>query len=1200
MLAAAAKSLGDGPIELNGITFEEALIMNPEQMHVLETSINERGVVKISSRIRGQDNGWISRATGQARRWHVATPPAQERGDEVKHSSYWMAGKILYETLRREGHDYGELFRGASKLIPGVPRVIGEIELPTPLSCDGYLLHPVILDSCFHLLRGLKDIEVDNKDDESIIFPIRIERMRWLKPLPDKVHCVLNLLTDTELDITSDLLITDSNRHACVEIEGFRCRRLRPASIEEVVTEGKLYAEEWERLPPREVIDADENPHRHVLIVAETGSWGRKIADELGSRASRISVAYCAESTGFKDGHFEVAASRMGFSKLFELVDANFTDVVFATGGAPEPGAGAERIEDACLTNVDGAIALLQALSISDRKPRLHIVTVRAITLAGDLDLTAIAVAQSALIGISRTATTEMPDIRPRIIDVDQSDTSLQMLADELIHPDEETEVAIRQRSRFAPRLVHKRYEDIPRRRRSWNPSVRLPAFKVGMQMPGILERIACREMEIPTIDANQVLVEVHYASLNFRDIMAATNLLPPEAEVLPAWEHLGLECSGIIRAVGTNVDSIRIGESVSVIAPDSLASHVVVPSAAAFALPPGVDLKQAAAIPVAFATAHHSLVTLARLARDEDVLIHAAAGGVGLAAVNIARSIGARIVATAGSEDKRAYLRQQGVEHVFDSRSLAFVDQIKALTDGRGVDVVLNSLPSGSLQGSLSLLAPGGRFIEIGKRDVYADSSIGLRQLRDNASLFVVDLARLASDRPAVLASELKSSLNDIENGVVSPIPIIDFGVGAAKDAFRYMSRASHIGKVVLAFDDASANIELRERSSIVDEAATYIVTGGTRGFGLTIAAELVEDGARSLVLVGRTKNLSTESQSKIEMLRKRGAKIIVVSADIGTRNGVNKALQAARLTTMPLRGIVHAAGVVHSTLIRDLDKDSIADVFAAKVLGAWYLHEASFDLSLDFFICCSSISAILGPLGQAHYAAANRALDTIALIRRAHGLNALSINFGPIADAGFLVEQPELAKFLDQSGISSTTAADCYRTMKKMLVCDPGAIAFAALDGSRLAIALPGTQSPRTASLLSRTKSDHANFGKIRQQLIACSEAKRPAVLASYFQNLIGAVLKIEPKAIALDQPLSDIGLDSLTLFEMKNRVELEMGISIPVGRLLQRPAIDQMVPDILCQLNAQLRRDLDEDAQSESLEVPEEVVVRRVGIN
>ncbi len=650
---------------------------------------------------------------------------------------------------------------------------------------------------------------------------------------------------------------------------------------------------------------------------------------------------------------------------------------------------------------------------------------------------------------------------------------------------------------------------------------------------------------------------------------MAVTGLLPEEAENRPAWQHLGLECAGVVVAVGDEVDFLRVGHAVVGMTPGCLASHVVMRTNQVFRMPGNLSFAQGAAVPVVFATAHYALVTLGRLKAGELVLVHSAAGGVGLAAISVAKACGATILATAGSQAKRAYLHQLGIEHVFDLRSLDFADNVLWKTGGRGVDVVLNSLSGPYLDRSLSVLAGGGRFLEIGKRDIYANSPLALRTMRNNGSFHAIDLAKLALDNPALIRREVEEVLKGLSRSRLQPVPIKTFSITKLRDALEEMSRGLHIGKFVMSLDDDDVLVQDQSNAaSPIVSGATYLITGGTSGLGLKTAQWLFDNGARSLVLAGRSRQPSGATEDVLSALRSAGATVSIVSTDVGTRAGARAALQAVEHTGTPLRGIIHAAGVIEDALIGKLTPAQVRRVFQGKVFGAWHLHELTRSVRLNFFIMFSSIAAMLGSPGQAHYAAANRCLDALAAMRRSRGLPATAIAFGPVADHGYLTRREDVRRYIEGVGFEPLRGATAMAGLDTVLKHDGLDVGFAQIDWSRLARSFPSVNAlPRTSGLVQPSRL--GNDGSQRQvgaEILAAAEPQQHEKAAEYLQRKVATVLKVDPALIERERPLNEIGLDLLTSFELKSRIETDLGIILPVGKFLQRPTISAIASTIL----------------------------------
>jgi acyl transferase domain-containing protein/NADPH:quinone reductase-like Zn-dependent oxidoreductase len=339
----------------------------------------------------------------------------------------------------------------------------------------------------------------------------------------------------------------------------------------------------------------------------------------------------------------------------------------------------------------------------------------------------------------------------------------------------------------------------------------------LSLRQPGDLRSLALEPMARPQPGPGQVLIEVKAAGLNFRDVLTALGEMP-----FPAGATLGGECSGVVTAVGERVEGLTTGDAVITFAAGSFASHVVADARLVSKMPPALSFEDGAGLPIVFLTAEYALKHLAQLRRGERILIHAAAGGVGLAAVQIARNLGAEIYATAGSDEKRDYLRSVGVRHVFDSRSLGFADDVMAATGSQGVDVVLNSLGGEFIQRGLDVLRTFGRFVEIGKRDILANAPMGLSPFIRNLGYFAFDLAIVRELRPDLTAQMLQDVLDAMAKGELSPLPTYAVPLSEAPRAFEHMARARHIGKVVLTLHDGEGPAK-RELTASERFAALY-----------------------------------------------------------------------------------------------------------------------------------------------------------------------------------------------------------------------------------------------------------------------------------------------------------------------------------------------------------------------------------------
>jgi NADPH:quinone reductase-like Zn-dependent oxidoreductase/malonyl CoA-acyl carrier protein transacylase/SAM-dependent methyltransferase len=620
-------------------------------------------------------------------------------------------------------------------------------------------------------------------------------------------------------------------------------------------------------------------------------------------------------------------------------------------------------------------------------------------------DKSAISVEQTPLIGLRRVMINELQNIRTRLIDLSPeiSPGEIQALFEELWLEDPEDEIALRGNLRYANRFMGVSLTDIKRcgkqkvsekSRPDEDALTDICPFYLEIGSPGILDSLTFRETKRRKPRPGEVEIRVHATALNFKDVVKAMGLLTETSlEGTSSGKAIGLECAGTIVDVGENVKGLQVGDEVIAFSPNSFATYTTTPARFVRRKPDGLMLEEATTIPLVFITVYYALHHLARIQKGDKILIHAAAGGVGLAAIQLARHAGAEIFATAGTSEKREFLRAIGVGYVMDSRSLTFADQIMELTGGNGVDIVLNSLAGEALPKSLSILAPYGRFVELGKRDIDQNNKLGLKPFQNNLSFYSVDLDRLCAERPDYVESILEEVMALFENGTLHPLPYRIFPITDVVNAFRHMAQARHIGKVLVSLDSPEFITPHSEEPISFRQDGTYLITGGLGGFGLVVAKWLFENGAGQLVLIGRSGAAKPAVQEAVKSLQKAGMNLRVMKADVSREEDVARVLNEIHKSMPPLRGIIHAAMVLDDESLVKLDRERFHKVIAPKVLGAWNLHTQTLGDPLDYFIMFSSFTSLIGGSMQGNYAAANTFLDMLAHYRRTRNLPALRL---------------------------------------------------------------------------------------------------------------------------------------------------------------------------------------------------------------
>jgi phthiocerol/phenolphthiocerol synthesis type-I polyketide synthase C len=934
-------------------------------------------------------------------------------------------------------------------------------------------------------------------------------------------------------------------------------------------------------------------PARTWLLLADKEGFSARFSDQLTrtleARGDRVVQATPgSQLAALGPGHYQLnPGDSAQFEGLFAAIDAAGGPVdgilhLHGLSGASSdstPLLLLERQVDRCAS----AAALLRACEASGIKAAYWLVTARA--AAGWLrerdrharDFAPADGMDAALWGFGRTLMNEASTLAVRLVDIDDTaalDTTTYNLAREISHPDAEQEIMLTASGdRYVPRL---RLEPPPVRQPETGTGDS-PTLRLGFQFPGQLRNLRWESHPRARPAADELEIEIRATGLNFRDVMYSLGLLSDEAvEGGFAGPTLGLEFAGIVTDMGEQVSGYARGDRVVGFGPTSFANRVIAKASSISAIPAGLSFEAAATIPSVFFTVHYALNHLARLQEGEKVLIHGAAGGVGIAAIQIAKWRGAEIFATAGSDEKRDFLRLMGADHVFDSRSLAFADDILAVTEGRGVDVVLNSLAGEAINRNLRVLRPFGRFLELGKRDFQENTRIGLRPFRNNISYFGIDADQLMKERPDLTEKVFREVMALFNEGVLHPLPYHRFEAEEVVDAFRYMQQSRHIGKIVVTYRNgihAAYGAEQAARRLELPPDATYLVTGGLSGFGLKAAQWLASRGARNLVLISRSGATSAEARAGITALETAGVRVRAAACDVTDRKALATLLSEISVVLPPLRGVVHAAAVIEDGLIRNLGRDSIRRVFAPKVLGAHYLHQLTLGKELDFFILFSSATTLFGNPGQGNYVAANACLEALAASRRAAGLPALCVRWGAIDDAGYLARNVQIKDALTSrmggSALQSSVALDA---LEELLMADRSGVAVLELDWKALSRFLPTAGSPKFSELALNAddaKADEDSGEDVKRLLAKLPPDELAVVFIEMLKKEVGEILRIAPDKIDEHRSLYDMGFDSLMGVELSTAVEARFSVRLPVMALSESPTVAKLSARILSQL-------------------------------
>ncbi|MBL4587189.1 MAG: SDR family NAD(P)-dependent oxidoreductase, partial [Flavobacteriales bacterium] len=1159
------------------LKFNQVLVIDPDKVQKFQTRYDHTTrTYSVYSREDADTSGWQLHARGRMLETNLGEDGGTIDLAALKSGfTTEIAPSDMYETLTGMGLYYGPYFQGLKQIHIKENEVLCRVEGQPDLEAntDNYIMHPSILDSAFQSMVSL----VGDEENTTPYVPVNIDKFVLYKTIGNKVWCH-GTITDRGTDsITGNIVFVDDKGNVLANLTGLKCRALTAKQdAAEKVEADWFYGLEWK--PTEEVAEADLNT-KMAIITHELNEDVMEMIAQIGATGVVVSVIENAENFETTDLGWQLNFNKKeDWEQLTDgLIAADirkYSFIVGAYGNTPNVD---ENTPDLFKTAVDNSVAVTLFTNAISEKSKDVPATLNLITKgAQKVAETDKEINQSgtALWGFGQLVTNEYPWLNTRMIDTDSNGTEWNAtLVADLLSDERTSEIAFRDGKRFVKELVRQEMTTLSTEEAREKISTE-NAVELNFGSDGKIDRLLHTETERRAPEADEIEVKVHSASINFKDLLKVLNQI--SQDVLDGTyfgNAFGMECSGTITRVGANVADHKVGDELVVATVDGcFRSYVtLVPE---YTMPRPSTLKmEEMPITIPYMTTIHGLTGIADIQKGEKILIHNAAGAVGQAAIQVAKWRGAEIFATAGTDEKRAFIRSLGIEHVMNSRDLNFTTEILKITDGYGVDVVLNAIAGEGLYQSFKLLAPYGRFIEIGKRDIGENTALPMAVFNRNITFAHIDIDRIMKERNPLGCSLLKKVYDGFEQGHFAAMPTKVFGASESIEAFDYVRRSEHTGKVAIRYVDENVEVAAKVELNAIDPEGTYLITGGTGGFGLEIAKHLASKGVKQLVLLSRSGLKNEDAQLAVKEIEAGGTAVIAPPTDITNAEQVAAVIASLKDGIAPLKGIFHGAMVLDDGFLNTMTQERFERVMRPKIQGALNLHNALGDTPLDFFISFSSISSVIGNAGQANYVAANAFLDGFAHFRRALGLKATTVNLGVLGQVGVVARDADVGRLLEGAGIHSFSNAMALESLEHIIANDLTQVGLFNINWKRWATGNPtGSATSLFASMVDSQGGDD-RVSEITLELLGnmagMEKAEQQAHLEGIVCKAIAQVLRVPVENIDMSRGINFLGIDSLMAVELERGINGGTGVEISTMELLSGPTVPQLAGLILGKL-------------------------------
>ncbi|XP_021965943.1 probable polyketide synthase 39 [Folsomia candida] len=1056
-------------------------------------------------------------------------PPIQDHYSAAK-----VSAEAMYVRLTVKGYYFGPSFRCIKSLWEDhMLNKYAEVKLDLCDVDDKLILHPILIDSMLQLvIMCVEDLEAPIENTIKLPVAIRCLKVYNMSQTQEQTDSTTKFYVK-KCHNTRTISLYNCLGKKLISMDGIDFLPIDLLSFDDhmhfILNQAKqcpIFEFEWSKdsiqqvskqVPTSSVCEKDRN----WLIFGLHDTFTNDLMGQLNTLEKSVSLITFGQQNKMSTNYIET----MGRSqKEFMQILSHFSEIegiIFGRGLT-------SALDDAI---IERWLHLLQAIVVySERLSKLLLLTQGVHCMSINAEKFAQKPVAALLIGMLRSFKAENSALNCKLIDLDSLShrNAVNIMQELFQNPSVETGGGIfyQEGDRLTQKLVKLKRPAFLQLPKASRFCLRLPASNIISDLK-LMDMSSVTELEEKGLE-----IKVNAYSLNFRDIFAVLK----QTEAFAKINIIGSDFSGVISRIGSSVYKFQVGDTVFGCHHQNVAlsSHISTSENRVCKLPNFLTHEEASTLPTVALTAYQCLCTVAKLKKGDTILIHAASGGVGLAAVQLANTVGANVIATAGSSRKRAYLRNiMGIKHVFDSRNLSFETDISAATDGAGVDIVLNSLTGrGFKEASLNCLRKGGRFIEMSKINVWTKEDC--MALRPDVTYSIEDLS-LSEDSSAPL-----SQLENIATGFWQPLPYVHFQAQEIRDALSFLEKAKHIGKVVVSMPD--------KQNKLFSCKNSYLITGGCGGIEWELIKWMLKNGAKLIFLMGR-QIPSSDRQKEISDLNNRGFHVIWKCGDVSKLFDCESIFCWIReqFPQSPLRGIFHCAGVLSDAVFLNQTSETLDKVLCPKFQGGWNLHELSKTFTLQHLVLFSSISSLIGNPGQGNYAAANAFFDALAHYRHALGLPAISLNFGQWGEVGLAAGQRI-------SGLHPMSTKQALAALELALNSKHAQLCTSSMNVTKLVQRIPWTDS-FLVNILKSERGHHRKFAgtnkldflsseKFYAEFDACeNETDRNSVILYHMGRLVSSVLQLEQNS-GINRKFSELGLDSLMMIEIKNKTSNLLG--------------------------------------------------------